>query len=418
MIEAHALSRRYGSFRAVEEVSLEVPAGTVLALLGPNGAGKTTTVRMLAGLLAPSAGRASVAGFDVVRDAAQVRARVGLVTDVPGLYERMTLPDYLDFFGALYGMPRERRAKRIDELLDFFEMGEHRDERMGGFSKGMKQKVALARALLHEPAALFLDEPTSGLDPLSARAVRTLIVDLKQSNRGIILCTHDLDEAERLADQIAIMRGGRIVAHGTAATLRRRASPETLVRIELARIELARPAAGEADSLLAELRRLDGVLDPRAEGIRSPEGPAYGTDGASGRSPDAPTAGMPLARLQYRTTDPEAVNPRVLARLIELGAAVVSATNLTRTLEDVYADTMGLSRGGDIALGPAAASVNGLADGHIDGHTGGQTGAAINGRRADDGGKATETVRSQDRTPAIHDRESNTHRERAPLDGS
>src|SRR4051812_4777820 len=144
----------------------------VLALLGPNGAGKTTTVRMLAGLLAPSDGAATVAGCDVRRDPAGVRARVGLVSDAPGLYEQMTLPAYLDFFGGIYGLDAATRARRVADLIAFFDLAAHRKEGMPGFSRGMKQKVALARALLHAPPVLFLDEPTSGLDPLSARAVR------------------------------------------------------------------------------------------------------------------------------------------------------------------------------------------------------------------------------------------------------
>src|SRR5438067_4929217 len=227
MIETHALTRRFGTFTAVSQVSLRVPDGAILALLGPNGAGKTTTVRMLAGLLAPTEGDATVAGYNIRREADAVRASVGLVTDVPGLFEQMTLPAYLDFFGSIYGMSATERGKRIDELLAFFDLQDHRKEKMAGFSKGMKQKVALARALIHEPAVLFLDEPTSGLDPLSARAVRELIVGLKHRSRSIILCTHDLDEAERLADQVAIIRKGKIVACDTPALLRERASGET-----------------------------------------------------------------------------------------------------------------------------------------------------------------------------------------------
>src|SRR5260370_11956911 len=228
------LGRRFGDFVAVVGFSVYVPDGTVLALLGPNGAGKTTTVRMLSGLLAPSVGRASVAGYDVRREAAAVRARVGLVTDVPGLYEQMTVPAYLDFFGSVYGLSPARRAQRIDELIEFFELQGHRKERMSNFSKGMKQKVALARALLHEPVALFLDEPTSGLDPLSARAVRELVVDLKQTRRSIVLTTQDLDEAERLADQIALMRRWRIAAYGTPGELRSPATSDVQVRVQLA----------------------------------------------------------------------------------------------------------------------------------------------------------------------------------------
>ncbi len=303
MIEAWGLTRRFGSFVAVEGASLRVPGGTLLALLGPNGAGKTTTVRMLAGLLAPSEGEATVAGCDVRRDPAGVRARVGLVTDAPGLYEQMNLPDYLDFYGGIYGLDAPTRRARIAELIDFFDLGEHRRERLSGFSKGMKQKVALARALLHEPAALFLDEPTSGLDPLGARAVRDLIVGLKAAKRTIVLCTHDLDEAERLADEVAIMRRGRIVASDAPAALRAAATADTLVRIELA---APHPAA------LAALAGLPGLA----------------LDGA--RDPAAPL-------ITYRTPQPRATNPLVIARLTAAGAAIVSVTSTTRTLEDVYA---------------------------------------------------------------------------------
>jgi len=304
MIEADELGRRFGDFIAVEHVSLRVPDGTILALLGPNGAGKTTTVRMLAGLLAPTTGEATVAGYDVRRDPDAVRAHIGLVTDVPGLHEQMTVPAYLDFFGSLYGMPLDVRARRIDDLLAFFDLEAHREERMAGFSKGMKQKVALARALLHDPAALFLDEPTSGLDPLAARAVRELVVGLKHDSRSIILCTHDLDEAERLADQVAIMRQGRIVACDAPAALRARSSPDTTVRVELAE---------PCSSALATLAATDGVTAPA----------------------------LPAATLlEYRTPHPTEVNPRALERLIAAGARIVSVTCVTRSLEDVYADAV------------------------------------------------------------------------------
>ena len=310
MIEACNLTRRFGTVTAVDSVSLKVPDGGILALLGPNGAGKTTTVRMLAGLIGPTTGDATVAGFDVRSAPADVRARAGLVTDVPGLYEQMSLPAYLDFFGAIYGMSPAVRRRRIDELLEFFDLVGHRRERMVGFSKGMKQKVALARALLHEPAALFLDEPTSGLDPLAARAVRELIVGLKHSSRSIILCTHDLDEAERLADEVAILRDGRIVALDAPATLRADSSRETTVRIEL-----AEPLAGLHDFLAGFIGYDDMV--PLAD------------------SPSTATM------LQYRTRQPRIVNPRILAELIAFDARIVSVTCATRTLEDVYAEAVG-----------------------------------------------------------------------------
>jgi ABC-2 type transport system ATP-binding protein len=311
MIEAAGLTRRFGDFTAVDRVSLRVPGGAILALLGPNGAGKTTTVRMLAGLIAPSDGQATVAGCDVRGDPAGVRARVGLVTDLPGLYEQMTAPAYLDFFGGVYGLPADARRRRIDELLGFFDLAAHRRERMAGFSKGMKQKVALARALLHQPTALFLDEPTSGLDPLASRAVRDLIRDLRGSNRSIILCTHDLDEAERLADEVAIIQHGRIVVSDTPAALRAGASPDTLVRIDLA---ASHPAT---IGILADL------------GLAA-LAPVAGANGAHGAN-----------TIAYRTPRPREVNPQVIARLAAAGAQIVAVDCETRTLEDVYAATVG-----------------------------------------------------------------------------
>ena len=311
MIEAEGLGRRFGQVVAVEQVSLRVPDGTILALLGPNGAGKTTIVRMLTGVLALTTGRATVAGYDVGRDPAAVRARIGLVTDVPGLYEQMTVPAYLDFFGSIYGMSRADRTRRIDELLAFFDLETHRKERMVGFSKGMKQKVALARALLHEPAALFLDEPTSGLDPLGARSVREMIVGLKQANRSIVLCTHDLDEAERLSDQIVILREGRVVACGEPSGLRSLGSPETTVQIML-----AEPCPGA----LATLRGLEEVTEP-TELMRAP-------------------IALATTSIEYRTRHPATVNPRVIAQLVAAGAQIVSVTCTEPSLEDVYAAAM------------------------------------------------------------------------------
>ena len=310
MIEATGLTRRFGAVVAVDRLSLRVPPGAILALLGPNGAGKTTSMRMLAGLLAPSAGAATVAGCDVRRDPAGVRARVGIVTDTPGLYEQMTLPAYLDFFGGLYGMVPAARRRRIEDLLAFFDLAGHRHERMAGFSKGMKQKVALARALLHGPAVLFLDEPTTGLDPLGARAVRDLIVALRGANRSIVLCTHDLDEAERLADEVVILREGCAVAAGAPAALRTGASPDTLVRIVFAAPCPAAPVV---------LAGIGGVVAPAL--VAAPE--------------DAGATAV-----EYRTPCPGEANPVALARLVAAGARVVSVTCAARPLEDAYVAVM------------------------------------------------------------------------------
>ncbi len=318
MIEALGLTRRFGKFTAVDSLSLRVPAGAILALLGPNGAGKTTTVRMRAGLLAPTEGEATVAGFDVRRNPAAVRASVGLVTDAPGLYEQMNVVAYLHFFATIYGMRALERTRRIDALLDLFELGDHRKERMSGFSKGMKQKVALARAWLHEPSTLFLDEPTSGLDPLSTRAVREMIVGLKQSSRSIILCTHDLDEAERIADEVAILRHGRIVLSDTPQALRAYASPESITHIEFA----------EPWSRGASLMRAVEEMLPASAG-------------------EMLILDATDRMLRYRTAQPRIVNPVVIQRLVETGARIVSVTSETRTLEDVYAAIMTAPDGQD-----------------------------------------------------------------------
>jgi ABC-2 type transport system ATP-binding protein len=312
MIEVQKLTRRFGDFTAVSQISLSIPAGSVLALLGQNGAGKTTTVRMLSALLTPTEGDAFVGGFNVRENPKDVRACIGLVTDTPGLFEQMTVSTYLDFFGNLYGMPLKARTRRINELVEFFELNTHRSEKMVGFSKGMKQKVALARALIHEPSVLFLDEPTSGLDPLAARSVRELILELKQSHRAIILCTHDLDEAERLADTVAIMRKGQIVAHDTPAGLRTQYSDETVVRIEF-----AQPCSLSLDAL----RTIDGLNMPQfssAARMLTSENRSENTV------------------LTYRTAHPAQLNPQLITRLSAANALIISVTCATATLEDVY----------------------------------------------------------------------------------
>lgn len=316
MIEARSLTRRFGDFTAVSQLSLSVPAGSVLALLGQNGAGKTTTVRMLSALLAPTEGDAFVGGYDVRKNPDAVRACVGLVTDVPGLFEQMKVPAYLDFFGSMYGMPASARVKRINELIEFFELTLYTQEKMVGFSKGMKQKVALARALIHEPAVLFLDEPTSGLDPLAARSVRELILELKQTHRAIVLCTHDLDEAERLADSVAIMRKGQIVAYDTPATLRAQFSDETIVRIEFTQ---------SCPLSLDVLNTIDGLRKPQFSA--------------------AANSAIENTLLTYRTVRPMQLNPQLIARLIAADALIVSVTCETTTLEEVYTLAMNESNG-------------------------------------------------------------------------
>src|SRR5262245_32560280 len=302
MIEADQLSKRFESFLAVDSVSFSVASGEVMALLGPNGAGKTTTVRMLTSVLKPSAGSARVGGFDAVREPGQVRRSVGVPTENHGLYMRMRSEEYLGFFGELYGLSPTRCRARTAELLDRFGMREAAGKRLGEYSKGMRQKLALIRAMLHDPPVLLLDEPTSAMDPQSARLVRDAIAVLRTEKRAIILCTHNLTEAELLADKIAMIQAGRIVADGTVAQLKRRWLGPALLELRV-----AQPLDGVADSL----RDLVQVV-------------AAGPDW-----------------LRYHADQPEALNPRVLERLAERHVPVVTLAEVPRSLEDVYLQVMG-----------------------------------------------------------------------------
>ncbi|HML39661.1 MAG TPA: ABC transporter ATP-binding protein [Bellilinea sp.] len=221
MILAEGLKKNFDDFAAVRGIDLTVDSGQVLALLGPNGAGKTTTIRMLTAVLTPSEGRALVAGYDVVRQSDQVRQSVGVLTEHHGLYNRMRAEEYLTFYGDIYNLPREVTRRQMINLLEQFGLADARSKKLGEYSKGMRQKLALVRALIHNPPVLLLDEPTSAMDPESARVVRDAIHQLRGQDRTIILCTHNLSEAEELADKIAIIRKGRIILQGTVENIKR-----------------------------------------------------------------------------------------------------------------------------------------------------------------------------------------------------
>lgn len=234
VIEMRELSREFGHVKALNGFSCDVHEGEVFGLLGPNGAGKTTTVRLLNGVLAPTSGQARVLGFDPVTQGTDLRRRTGVLTETPSLYERLTARDNLTIFGQLYGVKEPKLTARVNELLDLFGLAERADDRAGGLSKGMKQRLALARALLHEPELLFLDEPTAGLDPEAARHVMQLIAQLsRQKGRTVLLCTHNLDEAQRLCDRVAVMNKGALLAAGTLADLARTLWREAWVDVTL-----------------------------------------------------------------------------------------------------------------------------------------------------------------------------------------
>jgi ABC-2 type transport system ATP-binding protein len=297
MIEAVQLNKTFGSFVAVQDVSLRVRAGGVLALLGPNGAGKTTTVRMLSGILVPTTGQARIAGLDVVSHAADIRSRVGVLSELPGLYLRSTAREYLDFFGGAYGLSRAQRQARMVELLARFEMIDVIDRRLSEFSKGMKQKLALIRTMLHDPEVLLLDEPTSAMDPQSARLVHDALLQLRDQRRSIILCTHNLVEAEMMADHIAIIRRGQIVAEGSPVQLKAQ-----LLGRPLMEVRFAQPMNGT----LAALRER---LDVESHGD---------------------------TWLRYWSHNPIDDNPRLLHWLSEQNVDVVTLSEVSRSLEEVY----------------------------------------------------------------------------------
>jgi len=219
VIEAHELSKRFRRVVAVDGVSFTANNGEVLGILGPNGAGKTTLLRMLAGMLQPNAGFARVDGLDARRDGAQARRRIGFLVETGGLYDRFTPREHLFFYGRLQGLDGDELAARVQALLDALEMSAFADRRAEGFSAGMRRRVVLAQALLHDPPNLILDEPTAALDVMSTRTVRALVHRLRQEGRCILLSTHLMSEAERLCDRVIILHQGRVRAVGTPAGL-------------------------------------------------------------------------------------------------------------------------------------------------------------------------------------------------------
>ena len=227
MLEVDGLAKRYGDVLALKDLTVRVEEGQCLVLLGRNGAGKTTALRCMAGVLVPSAGTVVVDGIDAADDPAAVRARVGLMPEVPGLYERMSARAYLDHFGAIYDIDPATRRRRIDELLETFELSDAGDRWLGTFSKGMRQKVALIRATLHRPRLVLADEPTSALDPDSARRAWIYLKDLQKEGCALVICTHSMEEAEHLAGDVGIMSGGRALAVGSMVELRRRSGLKT-----------------------------------------------------------------------------------------------------------------------------------------------------------------------------------------------
>mgnify|MGYP000163472390 CR=1 FL=1 len=234
VISTNGLVRRFGEIVAVDGVTLEVYAGEVFGFLGHNGAGKTTTIRLLNGVLEPDDGSVRVLGLDPATEGALLRRRTGVLTENPSLEERLSARENLYIYAELYGVPEGEVTRRIAELLDDFELADRADERVGGYSKGMKQRLALARALIHRPELLFLDEPTAGLDPVASHRVHELILHMsRQEGRTVFICTHNLAEAQKLCDRVAVLEYGRIIALGTPKELARRMGQRLSLEIEV-----------------------------------------------------------------------------------------------------------------------------------------------------------------------------------------
>ena len=293
LVASH-LTRRFDARLAVEDVSLTLGAGEIVALLGPNGAGKTTTMRMLAGLIDPSAGVVRIDGQPMSRKAApRLRRRIGLLTEAPGLWDRLTVERNLLIYARLYGV--EHPAATVDAALDLFNLADRKSDRAAQLSKGLKQRVALARTLLHRPDIVLLDEPTAGLDPESAREVRELILRLRDQGRAVLVSTHNLDEAQRVADRIAVLRT-RLIALDTPGALRARLFGSR-VNVRL----------GDGASRFADLLRRS------FDDIRVEDG-----------------------MLSIGVNDAETVTPAIVRALVEAGADIVSVTADEAPLEDVY----------------------------------------------------------------------------------
>ena len=299
MIHTAGLTKTFGegehAMTAVDGLTLDVAEGEVFGFLGPNGAGKTTTVRMLTSLIAPSGGSASINGLVVGRDDQAIRQTVGLLTETPGMYDRLSAEKNLTLFARLYSVPDP--AARVAKYLKMLGLWERRQDEAGSFSKGMRQKLALARALLHEPKVLFLDEPTSGLDPEAAKLVRDFIEELKTEGRTIFLCTHNLDEADRLCDRVAIFKT-RLIKVDSPANIRQQLYGRRVV------LHLAQPA----EPLAAAARALPFVKEAQAVDNK----------------------------LVIALDNPEADNPALIRALVGAGAEIQFVGEIRHSLEDIY----------------------------------------------------------------------------------
>ena len=295
MINTQNLTKKFGQITAVENLSLEILEGEVFGFLGPNGAGKTTTVRMLTSLISPTNGSATVNGFTIGKQDIDIRRSVGLLTETPGMYDNLSAERNLDIYARLYEV--QDPASQVEKYLRFLGLWERRHDPAATFSKGMKQKLAIARALLHEPRTVFLDEPTAGLDPEAARLVRDFILEIKEQGRTIFICTHNLDEADRLCDRIGVFKTQLLVVDSPAQLRRQVFGRKIVFHFRYA-----------DDALADKLGALPFVTDAR----------------------------LIDNKIVVTIDDPETYNPELIRLLVAEGAEVQFVGELRRSLEDVY----------------------------------------------------------------------------------
>ncbi len=298
MIETEGLTKKFGALTAVDGVTFKVEEGEVFGFLGPNGAGKTTTVRMLCCLISKTSGEARIADYDVGKDSDSLKIRklIGLVPDSVGLYDDLTAYDNLEFYGKLYGCTEAQRKENIERFLKMLALWDKKDVTAGTFSKGMKQKLAIARALIHDPQVLFMDEPTVNLDPESAKTVRDFILELKKEKKTVFLNTHNLDEAQRICDRIAILNT-KLMAIGTAEELERSVRGRQTV-VQLSQVNDA------------VMRAVGGISTGKVT-----------KDGNS---------------ITVDVMNPEKENPEIVRAIVGAGGDVQSVSISTSTLEDAY----------------------------------------------------------------------------------
>jgi ABC-2 type transport system ATP-binding protein len=299
MIQVENLSKKFGSITAVDNVSFEIKDGSIFGFLGPNGAGKTTTIRMLSTLIKPTSGTVIIDGKELSKNGEYIRSILGILTETPGMYEKISAIENLNFFSGFYGIEEKKRKQNIEKFLKMFDLWDRRDALVSTYSKGMKQKLAIARALIHEPKILYLDEPTAALDPESAFMVRSFIENQKNEKTTVFLCTHNLEEASYLSDVVCIIKS-RIIKIATLDELQKNKKGK---KIE---ILFNQPSEKYTDILrsFSEVTNLEAKED----------------------------------KINFSMDNPDKINPVIIKKLVDSGAEIIYFNEIKASLEEIYLD--------------------------------------------------------------------------------